>query len=109
MSATDGKDLKAVIAGSNGQRILRHQFGHYHWRAMGIRDHPTAPCSPRQNGHVKRIIGPIRRESLDHLVVFGCSRFSAEAEDRPIAPIPILGNRVITTSGFELSNDRSCS
>jgi transposase InsO family protein len=39
-------------------------------RAMGIRDHPTAPRSPWQNGHAERFIGSIRRESLDHLVVF---------------------------------------
>ena len=39
-------------------------------RAMGIRDHPTAPRSPWQNGHVKRLIGSIRRECLDHLVAF---------------------------------------
>jgi transposase InsO family protein len=39
-------------------------------RAMGIRDRPTAPRSPWQNGHVERLIGSIRRESLDHLVVF---------------------------------------
>jgi transposase InsO family protein len=37
---------------------------------MGIRDHPTAPRSPWQNGHVERLIGSIRRKSLDHLVVF---------------------------------------
>jgi transposase InsO family protein len=40
-------------------------------RTMEIRDHPTAPRSPWQNGHVERLIGSIRRESLDHLVVFG--------------------------------------
>jgi transposase InsO family protein len=40
-------------------------------RAMGIRDRPTAPRSPWQNAHVERLIGSIRRESLDHLVVFG--------------------------------------
>ncbi len=38
-------------------------------RAMEIRDHPTAPRSPWQNGHVERLIGSIRRESLDHLIV----------------------------------------
>ena len=37
---------------------------------MGIRDHPTAPRSPWKNGHVERLIGSIRRESLDHLIVF---------------------------------------
>jgi len=40
-------------------------------RAMGIRDHPIAPRSPWQNGHVERLIGSIRREALDHLIVFG--------------------------------------
>jgi len=39
-------------------------------RAMRIRDHPTAPHSPWQNGLVERLIGSIRRESLDHLIVF---------------------------------------
>jgi transposase InsO family protein len=40
-------------------------------QAMGIRDHPTAPRSPWQNGHVERLIGSIRRECLDHIVVVG--------------------------------------
>jgi len=40
-------------------------------RAMGIRDHPTAPRSPWQNGHVVRLIGSVRRECLDHIVVMG--------------------------------------
>ncbi len=39
-------------------------------RAMGIRDHPTAPRSPWQNGYVERLIGSIRRESLNHVIVF---------------------------------------
>ena len=37
--------------------------------AMGIRDRPTAPRSPWQNGHAERLIGSIRRECLDHVVV----------------------------------------
>jgi transposase InsO family protein len=40
-------------------------------RAMGIRDHPVAARSPWQNGHVERLIGSVRRECLDHLVVAG--------------------------------------
>jgi len=40
-------------------------------RAMGIRDRPTAPRSPWQNGYCERLIGSIRRECLDHMVVFG--------------------------------------
>ena len=40
-------------------------------RAMGIRDKPTAPASPWQNGFAERLIGSIRRECLDHLVILG--------------------------------------
>jgi transposase InsO family protein len=40
-------------------------------RAMGIRDRPIAPRSPWQNGHVEQLIGSIRRECLDHVVVLG--------------------------------------
>ena len=40
-------------------------------RAMGIRDRPTTARSPWQNGHTERLIGSIRRDCLDHVVVFG--------------------------------------
>jgi transposase InsO family protein len=40
-------------------------------RAMGILDKPTAPASPWQNGFAERLIGSIRRECLDHIIVFG--------------------------------------
>jgi hypothetical protein len=40
-------------------------------RSLGIRDHPTSPRSPWQNGYAERLIGSIRRECLDHVVVFG--------------------------------------
>jgi transposase InsO family protein len=40
-------------------------------RAMGIRDKPIAPASPWQNGFVERLIGSIRRESVDHMIVLG--------------------------------------
>jgi transposase InsO family protein len=38
-------------------------------RAMGIRDRPIAPASPWENGFAERLIGSIRRECLDHLVI----------------------------------------
>jgi len=38
---------------------------------MGIRDRPIAPRSPWQNAYVERLIGTIRRECLDHMIVFG--------------------------------------
>ena len=40
-------------------------------RAMGIRDKPIAPASPWQNGFAERLIGSIRRECLDHVIVWG--------------------------------------
>ncbi len=40
-------------------------------RAMGIRDKPTAPASPWQNGFAERLIGSIRRECVDHFIVLG--------------------------------------
>ena len=38
---------------------------------MGIRDKPISAGSPWQNCFAERLIGPIRRECVDHLVVFG--------------------------------------
>src|ERR1700688_3387412 len=38
-------------------------------RSMGIRDHPTSPRSPWQNGYAERLIGSIRRECIDHIIV----------------------------------------
>ena len=40
-------------------------------RAMGIRDRPISPGSPWQNPYVERLIGTVRRECLDRVLVFG--------------------------------------
>ncbi len=45
-------------------------------RAMGIRDKPIAPASPWQNGFAERLIGSIRRECLDHIIVLGEAHLS---------------------------------
>ena len=61
------------------EHLIRDRDGSYghavtqRLAAMGIRDHPTAPRSPWQNGHAERLIGSVRRECLDHIVVFGDS------------------------------------
>src|SRR6266576_4659188 len=39
--------------------------------SMGIRDKPTAPASSWQNGFAERLIGSIRRECVDHIIVLG--------------------------------------
>jgi transposase InsO family protein len=39
--------------------------------AMGIRDRPISARSPWQNGYAERLIGSIRRDCLDHVVVIG--------------------------------------
>jgi transposase InsO family protein len=55
--------------------LIRDQDGIYgaavtlRLRAMGIRDKPIAPGSPWQNGYAERLIGSIRRECIDHVVV----------------------------------------
>jgi transposase InsO family protein len=38
---------------------------------MSIRDRPTAPASPWQNGFAERLIGSIRRECVDHFIILG--------------------------------------
>ena len=38
---------------------------------MGIRDRPISPHSPWQNGYAERLIGTLRRECLDQIVIFG--------------------------------------
>jgi transposase InsO family protein len=56
--------------------IIRDRDGAYgaafirRLRAMGIRDRPTSARSPWQNGYVERLIGSVRRDCLDHVVVF---------------------------------------
>ena len=40
-------------------------------RAVGIRDRPISPGSPWQNGYSERLIGTVRRECLDRMLIFG--------------------------------------
>jgi putative transposase len=50
-------------------------------RAMGIRDRPTRPHSRWQNGHVERLIGSIRRECLDHCVIWNAAHLRRVLND----------------------------
>jgi transposase InsO family protein len=56
--------------------LLRDRDGSYgayfcnRVEAMGITEVITAPRSPWQNAYTERVIGSIRRECLDHIVIF---------------------------------------
>src|SRR6266699_3894180 len=61
--------------GTEPRYLLRDRDGAYGEafrrvvRAIGIREILTAPQSPWQNPYAERVIGSIRRECLDHLIV----------------------------------------
>ncbi len=71
-------------------------------RAMGIRDRPTSFRSPWQNGYVERLIGSIRYECLDHLMVF-----NAEHLRRILAKYATYYNEVRTH--VSLGKDTPCT
>ena len=71
-------------------------------RAMGIRDKPTAPASPWQNGFAERLIGSIRRECVDHIIVLGEMHLrrvlkSPSANSEASNHTPSLADFIITT------------
>jgi integrase-like protein len=70
-------------------------------RAMGIRDRPISFRSPWQNGYVERLIGSIRRECTDHLIVF-----NAEHLRRILAKYTTYYNEVRTH--VSLGKDAPC-
>jgi transposase InsO family protein len=67
--------LEAFPWNSAPRYLLRDRDGSYGEKfreaanCLGIREVPAAPQSPWQNAYVERLIGSIRRECLDHLIV----------------------------------------
>jgi transposase InsO family protein len=59
------RDLLRDRDGAYGEIFIRRL------RSMGIRDRPKSSRSSWQNAYAERLIGSIRRECLDHVVVFG--------------------------------------
>ena len=51
-------------------RIFGHEFVEQ-VKAMGIKQVLSAPRSPWQRAYIERLIGSIRRECVDHMIVFG--------------------------------------
>jgi hypothetical protein len=60
-------------------------------RAMGIRDKPIAPASPWQNGFAERLIGSIRRECVDHIIVLSEAHHRTLADDISFSAAETLG------------------
>ena len=64
-------------------------------RAMGIRDRPISPRSPWQNGYAERLIGTVRRECLDRMLIFGEAQSRTHQSLHKDAPL----HRAIQRSG----------
>ena len=76
-------------------------------RDLGIREVLCAPHSPWQKAYIERVIGSIRRECLDHVIVFAevlvlapfdadkmrrfpvCTRINAVTNDDPDCVVPM--------------------
>jgi transposase InsO family protein len=71
-------------------------------RAMGIRDQPISFRSPWQNGYLERLIGSIRHECTDHLIVF-----SEEHLRRILGKYSVYYNEV--RSHVSLGKDAPCT
>src|SRR5277367_6912350 len=71
--------------------------------AMGITEVITAPRSPWQNAYVERVIGSIRRECLDHLVILTsviCAASSVRTSTTTNTPARIFrSTRIAPTLG----------
>jgi len=55
--------------GAYGQAFTRRL------RTRGIRDRPISPRSPWQNAYVERLIGTLRREYSNHILIYGEALF----------------------------------
>src|SRR5262249_53526214 len=71
-------------------------------RAMGIRDRPTSFRSPWQNGYVERLIGSIRRECTNHLIVLNAQhlRLRAAAYSITSSTRPTIGSGTVRPSAL---------
>ena len=71
----DGAKLREASPWNEAPRYLIHDrdSAFYGWTttasAIGIEEILTAPRSPWQNAYAERLIGSIRRECLDHIII----------------------------------------
>ncbi len=73
----DNPTTAACLSLGHGSTILlRDRDSCYGWefgetvKALNIEETLSAPRSPWQNAYVERLIGSIRRECLDHVMIF---------------------------------------
>ncbi|HYO80844.1 MAG TPA: integrase core domain-containing protein [Bryobacteraceae bacterium] len=66
---------RATVSAADRDRIFGHDFVEQ-VKAMGIKQVLSASRSPWQRAYVERVIGTIRRECLDHMVVCNESTLS---------------------------------
>src|SRR5687767_5296083 len=83
-SHSDCLQVRDAIDGAAPQRTLQQ---------MWIDDVVTAPISPWQNPFVERLIGSLRRECLDHVIVW-----NEHSLHRHFAALPRLLSRVAYSS-----------
>ena len=57
---------------------------------MGIKEVVSAARSPWQNAYVERIIGSIRRECLDHVIIFGERHLRGVLSTEDCKPVPAM-------------------
>jgi len=75
----DGTTAAQCISENDAPRYLLHDrdsvFADVATTIAGMNTHAvrTAPRSPRQNAYVERVIGSIRRECLDHVIVMNAA------------------------------------
>ncbi len=71
------QQVSEALANETPRRLIRDRDGIYgrafsaRLDAMHVAELVTAPRSPQQNAYAERVIGSVRRECLDHVVVLG--------------------------------------
>jgi putative transposase len=81
-------------------RIYGEVFQH-RLAGMGIAEAVSAPASPWQNPYVERLIGSIRRECLNHVIVINEADLRPVLSSEPNAPRPREGRARSPTGRLE--------
>jgi Integrase core domain len=60
-----------LVLGHGRRQLVQGDATQFRVRTMGIRDRPILPRPPWQNAYVERLIGTVRRECLDRMLIVG--------------------------------------